>query len=71
MADDRRHYILRIENLNGEVVQRDHFHPTDHLDVETADCAFAVIDVTKAGAEIIDDGYTSWEEARKAWPDAI
>jgi hypothetical protein len=42
----------------------------DRLGDYPGDVLYAVITVSGGRAEIVDDGYRSYEEAQKAWPEA-
>jgi hypothetical protein len=59
------HYILKITPLEGEdrdiVILDARCQPAD---------VYAIIRVADGHAEIVDNGYTTYNEAAKAWPDA-
>ena len=53
-------YILAIDAYTGDDTFR-------HQNAETL---FAIVSIDDDGAEIIDDGYRTREEAKAAWPEA-
>jgi hypothetical protein len=67
MADKGvEHYVLRVESYVGE-----HSARAQHVQSDTqAEAVYAIVRVDREGAEIIDDGYRSWDEAKQAWPQA-
>ena len=67
-------YILRIESFNGDSgTARAQVYNGGHVDN-----LYCILNIDDRGGaeepampEIIDDGYESYGEARKAWPEAI
>jgi len=59
-------YIVAIDSLDGKKVQI-------KVDVNGVgySTAYAILSVDQSGASIVDNGYRSIDEARKAWPEAI
>ena len=41
------------------------------MTLQEMDALYAIVSVGSHGAEIVDDGYRSLEEAQQAWPDAL
>jgi hypothetical protein len=61
-----KRYIVPIEQMEGEDVQ---IYVTVGSDPNAT--AYAVLAVDELGASIVDNGYSSIEEARESWPEAI
>ena len=66
-------YILRIASLDGNDVSRSHHEILDEdgWNVQEVDALYAIVCVGSQGAEIIDDGYRTVEEAQRSWPEAL
>jgi hypothetical protein len=76
MATRDKKYILRIDSYTGESTLRDQgrWSDPDRRTMDTRPQAgislWAVISVLNGRAEVIDDGYRSYEEAKAAWNEA-
>jgi len=69
----RKNYILKIESLDGNDVTRSQYEILDEdgLNMQETGALYAIVAVGSYGAEIVDDGYRTLEEAQQAWPDAL
>jgi len=56
-------YVLKIESFEGE-------HVSVHVENGKQNNIYCVISLDENGAEIVDSGYRSEQEARAAWPEA-
>jgi len=66
MANRREYYVVRIGSWKGDDTGREQYsapQPVDEI--------YAIISVAGDRAVIVDDGYRSPTEARKAWPEAL
>lgn len=73
-----KHYIVQIVGFEGEdailTVEHNGFdEETDEFDeVQSEDGhMYAIVQVDKDGASIVDNGYRTIKEAKAAWPEAI
>ena len=66
-------YILKIECLDGNDVTRSHHEILDEngWNVQEVNALYAIVCVGPQGAEIVDDGYRTLEEAQQSWPEAF
>jgi hypothetical protein len=77
MADGKQHYIVEIQAYTGTETEIDCFaFPSDgYLGHEREDMhvknLFCIVQVNPEGAEIVDNGYRTKDEAKAAWPEAI
>jgi hypothetical protein len=69
-AGSIRRYIVRLDSYTGDqsammcsLLEGDEWEPMETL--------YCVIAVTENGAEIVDCGYRSFDEAKRVWPQAI
>ena len=62
----KKYYILALESLDGEDCMI--YLEADGVATEFL---FCVVLIGPEGAEIIDSGYRSLNEARSAWPEAV
>jgi len=69
-------YILRIDSYEGDSPSRKQEnwavanHRSPDLRLNDGIALWAVISILNGKAEIVDDGYRSYEEAKAAWSDA-
>jgi hypothetical protein len=69
------HYIISISSYQGDDTSRRQDGGEDQpynerLEECPGTLIFAIIYVTASGAEIVDDGYRSYKEAKETWPNA-
>lgn len=75
MAKDRTYVIIKIESYQGEETYlscgrvEDYRSPFDEIDKDAHLYAVVAIDQFKQ-AEVVDCGYTSFEDALEHWPEA-
>jgi hypothetical protein len=65
---ERKLYILEIEGFEGETVS---VYVSGRGDDDSTDAVYCIVAVSEHGASIVDSGYSSIDEARAAWPEAI
>lgn len=71
----KKYFILQITSYAGGDTARDQSggetaEHSDRLSTYPGDTLYAVIVVEGDHAEIVDDGYRSYEEAKTTWPNA-
>lgn len=66
------YYILKVDSFAGDEVIRDQHEilDEDSWNMRDIEALYAIVRVGKDGAEIIDDGYRSFEEVQRSWPKA-
>jgi hypothetical protein len=67
MTNDQRCYIVQVDSFAGEDSAREQYSPVG----EEVGRLYAIVIIADNEAEIIDDGYLSRQDAKKAWPQAL
>ena len=69
----QRYFILRVDSSTGRASTRDQHEILDEdgWNVQEIPAIYVVVRIGRNGAEIVDDGYRSLEEAQNAWPNAL
>jgi hypothetical protein len=67
MTEEQKFYIVEIESFAGKDTGREQYSPPE----QSIDSLYAIVIIGETNAEIIDDGYRTYKEAKEAWPQAI
>ena len=69
----QRHFVLRVDCFTGRTTTRDQHEILDEdgWNVQEIPALYVIVRIDRDGAEIVDDGYPSMEEAQEAWPNAL
>jgi len=67
-----KYYILQVDSYTGDDTTRDQHEILDEegWNMQEIPALYVIVRVDKDGAEIVDDGYRSIEEAQESWPKA-